>query len=102
MPTKFSQFIAAHSGGLVDDEATEELRNVLEACAQEKKNGKVTVTVEVRPEGDAFVISVDVASKAPKAAAAGRLYWTDLDGYPSQRNPIQPSLDDEMNERGIR
>lgn len=96
---KFSDFFAQHEYGLADEKAAELLRELFASCGTEQRAGTLTLKISVKPEHDAFAVTVDIASKAPQPEAKARLYWTDFDGNPSLRNPIQPSFDDHINEQ---
>jgi len=96
----FSEFLASHEHGLADERAAELLRELFAACGTEQKAGTLTLRVSVKPEHDAFAVSVEMAGKPPRAAVRARLYWTDLDGNPSLRNPMQPSFEDYAKEAG--
>ncbi len=89
---KFSEFIADHEFGIIDEKAAVELRDLFAACAREQRSGTLTIKVRVTPEHDAYRVGVDIDCKAPETPTRARLYWTDLDGNPSQRNPIQPTM----------
>lgn len=96
---KFSEFFAQHEYGLADDKAAEQLRDLFAACGTEQKAGTLTIKVSVKPEHEAFAVAVELVTKAPQPEAKARLYWTDFDGNPSLRNPIQPSFDDYQREQ---
>lgn len=94
--TKFTDWLSEHDAGTTDVQATEYLADLIHACRQTNKKGKLTIAVEVDPtvSEEAFAVTATVAVKVPEPPAAGRIYYTTFAGDSfTRRHPSQPPID---------
>lgn len=92
--TPFSDWLAQHGNGHLDDRMTATVREVVEAVVLHEKSGTVTLTLDIASEGDGVVVTAKVASKTPTPKERGRFYYVTEAGL-SLRDPAQPALFEE-------
>lgn len=90
-PSEFSAVLVQHKSGLAHDEATEKLREVVEAVKATGQAGAVTVTLVVKPVPKipgAYRIIDQISAKVPKEERTSMWFGDDHGGL--HRN--QPGL----------
>ena len=77
----FLMALGRHDGGAVVETADAQLREVIRAVRQTGKKGRVTVTMDVAPNGDeGFETTFTVKASAPKLQFARSFYFTNEHG----------------------
>lgn len=100
----FADWLRAHARGSVNDEATAELADVVEAVTQLGKPGKVTIEVTVEPSGatgQAVVVAAKVKTKKPEAAPEAGLFFVGEHGALHRNDPYHPQMVDQQTARVI-
>lgn len=91
---RFTEFLAGHRRGSVDDEVSHALHDVIGEVIALEKRGTLTLKIDVTSDGDQQVaISVDVVPKAPRQQAAAEHFYIDQHGNPTRVDPYQQRLD---------
>lgn len=82
-------------GGSLHGELSEALAEVTRLVGEREKQGKITLTVTIKPnEGVSGAVLVEdkLAVKPPELTVRPSLFFADADGNLSRRNPNQPEL----------
>lgn len=97
-PKSFLAFLAEQDSGMVVEELSEDLRNATEAVENHvatyhgKATAELTVKVKLTLERGVYKVSVEHATKLPKAPASSTMMWLGVDGNLGQNNPKQMSM----------
>lgn len=91
----FTQFIAEQRRGALHTELSDQLAELVHACLETGKKGKLALTISVAPIKDAdgtVSITDDVKLTAPKPDAKPSIFFTDEQGNLSRQDPRQVEL----------
>ena len=89
---EFANFLNQHRRGQAANEAGASLREAIVASLDTGKKATLTIKVVVEPKGDDQVqMTVDVATKLPKAPIPPSMFWVE-DGTLKKSDPKQPEL----------
>jgi len=92
----FSKWFSEYDRGRMDDETTAALAALTEAVHLYDKGGKLTILIDVKPNGHNAVqmkVTADVSIKAPTAGRPETLYFFDSEsGALVRDDPLQPKL----------
>lgn len=97
MDRSFSAFLAEHRNGRTDAELADHLRDLIAGVKDTEKAGKLTLVVNVKPNGrggGSVTVSTSVKVSSPEAAPEASLYYVDDNHNLSRRDPRQLSLTD--------
>jgi hypothetical protein len=90
---RFIDWLAEQRKGRTQNELTDALHNLIEACKDTGKKGSVTLTVSVKPEGGRMVmISDKIDTKLPKPDRDSALFYVTDDNELSKDDPDQRRL----------
>ena len=93
--TPFDEFIRQHFQGTANDELTLALTDVVAAVAEYRKAGSVTLTIGIKPIGDAgrnCEIACKVKPDPPTPAPTPSIYYFGNGGTVHREDPYQQSL----------
>lgn len=88
---KFTEWLAAHRGGVLDVDFAEAFSDVVDAVVMTGKPGTVSLTLKVNKAGEMISVIDEIKAKIPEQAEP-RLYWRGLDGTLQRDNPLQPQM----------
>jgi hypothetical protein len=91
----FAAFLHDQRGGVLHSELSEALAEVSQAVMLHNKGGKVTLTISVKPAGNAehtVFIGDDVKVQVPQAEKPTSMFFVDDEGNVSRRDPRQAEL----------
>jgi hypothetical protein len=91
----FAQFLQEARKGGLHTELSDELADLVHACVETGKKGKLALTVTVVPAKDedgTVQITDDVKVTVPKPDARPSVFFADDHGNLSRTNPRQPEL----------
>lgn len=92
-------------GGYALNEAGKELAELVKAVKETKKSGKITFTIEVKPDkNDDRVVTMHpkVEAKIPKRGFSEGIFFVGPDGRLSKEDPAQLDLLEERRAEGVR
>jgi hypothetical protein len=87
---KFSDWLAQHRNGHLDDDLTATLAELAERVLFEGKPGSITLKLSLSEKGGGVIVAHEVKATAPKVKTEA-FYYVD-DGVLSSRDPNQPQL----------
>lgn len=88
--------------GKVVEVASEKLAELTQAVLDTNKGGKLTIVMEVKPQGrgdNAIIMSVKVESKIPELDLPEAIFFADLDGNLLREDPTQTRMFADSDER---
>lgn len=88
----FSDWLATYGTGSLDDKLTAAMAEVAQQVLLLDKTGRVTLTLNVAPQGGGVIVTADVKAVAPEAKKTGQFFYVTPDGALSRRDPSQPQL----------
>lgn len=90
----FGQFLHEQRNGLLHDELSGELAELVKQCVETGKKGSLTLKVTVTPNKDdvTLLLTDDVKVTAPKHDAKPALFFYDDDGNLLRKDPRQTEL----------
>lgn len=95
--TPFNLAIARMRGGVINQDLTDKMEEVIKAVRETGKQGTVTLTLKIKKlsaaDEDRLVISPIVASNVPQEALPDEIVWSTADGDMLLENPTQTALD---------
>jgi|GEM_PF-410637 len=97
--TPFSQQIQHLNKGMLDDELTQLLSDVVKAVRETGKSGTVTLTLKVKPlnnkgiDDDAVQVIPETKNMTPKLPQKAMVMWSTGDGDLLRRDPSQQEID---------
>lgn len=95
--TPFTQQLAYINRGMLDEELTEALTEVVKQVRETKKKGSVTLTLDVsmlnKRDENAVKITPKVKTSIPELPQAETIMWSTHDGDLLRDDPIQQKLD---------
>ena len=80
-------------GGLFIDQCSDMLAEAVKSVDETGKNGKLTITLDLKKSGGAIAIAAKVTNKVPEAKADEDLMWPTVEGNLQVNNPRQQNLD---------
>lgn len=91
----FIKFLQEHRGGATEDEISEQIRDLVAAVSDERKGGKITITVEVKPIGksDGFEVGVDIKASLPKVKPGVSIFFATPDNCLTRQDPRQQTME---------
>lgn len=95
--TPFAQQIAYLNRGVLDEELTEAMAEVVKSVRETKKQGTLTLTLKVSllntSNEDAVKITPTVKASIPELPRAETIMWSTADGDLLRNDPVQQQLD---------
>jgi hypothetical protein len=91
-PPTAASLIAELDEGQIDGQATDLLRQVVEAVEATGKEGKLTITIKVRKEGKIAAVGGEVKAQVPQPSTREMLYHFTPEGRLSRDDPRQVPL----------
>lgn len=91
----FAAFVQEQRRGALQTELSEALADLVRACVETGKKGKIQLEIAVAPTKDAdgtVYITDQVKLSAPRPDARPSMFFTDENGNVSRTNPRQPEL----------
>lgn len=88
---KFSQWIAEHRLGRLDDELTAHLLEVADEVLLHGKSGSITLKLNLTESSGGLTVSSDVKTTRPKVSTAAFYYRDEAYGL-TRNDPRQPQL----------
>ena len=92
----FTEFFKQLDFGNLEGEATDALSDMVHACTETGKAGKLTITVNLKPIGGKagqVELAAEVSVKLPKPARGSTLMFATEDNNLQRENPKQQTLD---------
>lgn len=95
----FAEFLATLDFGEVNKEATDALQDLVQACGDTGKAGKITITLAMKPIGRTGQVEVEtnVVLKAPEAAKGKMILFVTPENNLQREHPKQSTLDGVLN-----
>jgi hypothetical protein len=97
-PKSFLVFLADQQNGVVINELSRELRDLVEAIENHfehfrgKVSGSLSVSFKLTLENGVYRVDTTYTSSRPKAPPAGTIMWLGRDGNLAAQNPRQLSM----------
>ncbi len=86
----FSEWLATHRDGELDQELSIAFRDVVAAVTTHEKKGLVVLKIVVDPNnGNVVILTPDVDAKIPVPARPKAIYFVDAEGYIHRTDPYQ-------------
>ena len=91
----FIKFLQEHRGGATHEEISDHIRDLVAAVTDERKGGKITITVEIKPigKGDGLEVGVDVKATLPKVKPGVSIFFATHDNNLQRQDPRQSNLE---------
>jgi hypothetical protein len=92
----FAFTLAQLRSGKTQEELSEELNSLIQACRSTGKKGEITLTISVRPDrGDTgqYFLRPSVKVKAPAFEVGDTLFWGTPEGNLQRNDPSQSEMD---------
>jgi hypothetical protein len=92
----FSYALNQMRNGKAQEEASEKLNELINACRETGTKGKITLEIEVRPDkGDSgqYFLRPSIKIKKPLFAVSDTIFWGTPDGNLQRTDPAQGDLD---------
>lgn len=92
----FSYALNQMRNGKAQEEASEKLNELINACRETGTKGKITLEIEVRPDkGDSgqYFLRPSIKIKKPLFAVSDTIFWGTPDGNLQRTDPTQGDLD---------
>jgi len=95
--TPFAQQIAYLNRGMLDEELTEAMAEVVKSVRETKKQGTLTLTLKVSllntSSEDAVKITPNIKASIPELPRPETIMWSTADGDLLRNDPVQQQLD---------
>lgn len=95
--TPFTQQLAYINRGMLDEELTEALAEVVKQVRETKKQGSITLQIKVsmlnQRDENAIKLTPNVKTSIPQLPQAETIMWSTHDGDLLRDDPIQQKLD---------
>lgn len=93
MSRPFLDLLREHRNGLTHDELSDALSDLVQAVTTERKAGKLTFTLSVKPHGDgAVMVADDLKLTIPRPTKGGSLFFATPEGALVREDPKQHKL----------
>lgn len=91
----FIRFLQEHRGGATHDEISDQIRDLVAAVTDERKGGKITITMAIKPmgKGDGLEISVESKAAPPKQSPGVSIFFATPENDLQRQDPRQNSLE---------
>ena len=95
MSRPFQDLLREHRGGLIHDEISEALADLVAAVTDEGKAGSITVTFKIKPmgKGEGLEVSADIKSKPPAKTPGVSIFFATPENSLVREDPRQKSMD---------
>jgi hypothetical protein len=93
----FQDVLTDLDDGHVHEELTARLRDLVTACRDSQQPGKLTLTINVKPDGRQFVVVPKVTAQIPTRKAGITMFFADDAGDLRRDDPRQQQLRDVVN-----
>lgn len=93
MPRPIFDTLKLLNEGMFLDECADKLAEAVKAVDETDKNGKLTITLDLKKAGGAIAIVATVTNKVPEQKADSTLLWPTVEGNLALDNPAQRKLD---------
>jgi len=93
----FPKVLSEIRAGLCEQELSEKLNEVTKACIATGKNGSISLTITIAPQGSTQAIVADnIKAKIPKHSVQPTIMFVDDDANLTRRDPRQMSIVDAI------
>jgi hypothetical protein len=92
MARPITETLVRLQGGLFIDQCSDLLALAVKAVDETGKNGKITITLDIKKVGGAVAVHSKVTDKIPEKAADPDLFYATVEGNLSVDNPSQMRL----------
>lgn len=75
MSREFTDIVAELDEGKINERATALLAEIVEQCEVTGKPGKLSITIDVKPEGSQAWVSAKIVATRPEPSTAPSLYF---------------------------
>jgi hypothetical protein len=91
----FMDFLREHRHGATHEELTDALRDLTLAVAEERRGGKLVLTITVKPlaKGDGMEVHADVKLAAPAPIPGVSIFYPTPEGQLVRQDPRQQSME---------
>lgn len=91
----FQDFLRQHRNGATHDELTDALRVLTLAVAEERRGGKIVLTLTVKPlgKGDGVEVACVVKCSPPEPIAGVSIFYPTVEGDLVRQDPRQQSME---------
>jgi hypothetical protein len=91
----FMDFLRQHRSGASHGEATEALQALVAAVTEEKRAGKLTIVISLRPlaKGDGIETSVSIKLAAPEPVAGTSIFYPTPSNDLVRQDPRQQAME---------
>lgn len=92
----FSLFLGEHRNGVLHDELSDALQELVAAVATEGKGGKLTITISVKPANagnGALTVTDEIKLAPPKETKSGSIFFVSPENNLIREDPRQTRLD---------
>lgn len=88
-------FLRSHRHGATHDELTEALKALTLAVAEERRGGKLTLTISVKPlaKGDGMEVHANVKVAAPEPIPGVSIFYPTPEGNLVRQDPRQQAME---------
>ena len=89
------KLLQEHRGGATHDEISEAIREVVGAVSDERKGGKVVITIAIKPLGkqDGLDVSIECKAQPPKQTPGSAVFFATHDNDLQRQDPRQTNLE---------
>lgn len=100
-PQDFAAFMATLSKGRTNRDLSAALHAVVAAVAETRKNGSVTLTINVKPQQNTEAVTVTdkITAKVPEFDRSASIFFVDREHHLVRDDPNQQNLFREPNNR---
>ena len=88
----FAEFLAEFGKGATNRVASERMREIVKACTETGRKGKITITLEVGAAGGIAELRAKITVTKPEPALPGGVYFANEDGGLVEEDPRQLKL----------
>ena len=94
-PDLFNATVAQLNNGRTQQELSEALSELVQACRATNKVGEITLKIKVRPDGASgqCFLEDQISTNLPKFDRSKTLFWGTQEGNLQRTNPAQHELD---------
>lgn len=89
------RLLQEHRGGTTHEEISDAIREVVAAVSDERKAGKVTITVSIKPLGkqDGLDIAIECKAQPPKQTPGSAVFFATVDNDLQRQDPRQTTME---------
>ena len=89
----FMDFLREQRNGLLHDELSDKLQELVAAVVEAKKAGKITITIALKPEGDVIVSADEVKVALPKVPNSPSIFFPTVENNLQRQDPRQAAME---------